>query len=301
MTNANKLKCSLGIFAYNEEKNIADLLTAILNQQLAFGEIEEIFVIASGCTDKTVVIAKEFSSKDPRIKVLVQEKREGKFSAINLFLQSAKNEILVMESADTLPEKQALEKLIQVFKNSRVGMVGARPIPVDKPETFLGFTVYLLWSLHHLLSLKNPKMGELVAFRKLFSEIPATATDEAYIESLIKGKGYEIVYVPEAIVYNKGPETISDFLKSRRRVFSGHLDLKKKTGYQVSSFNSGIILILLWQLFKNDKKVRKKFFYLPGVIFLEILGRFLGWWDYEVRKRDHVIWEVVPSARKVKR
>jgi cellulose synthase/poly-beta-1,6-N-acetylglucosamine synthase-like glycosyltransferase len=300
MTNANKLKCSLGIFAYNEEKNIADLLAAILNQQLAFGEIEEIFVIASGCTDKTVVIAKEFSSKDPRIKVLVQEKREGKFSAINLFLQSAKNEILIMESADTLPEKQTLEKLIQVFKNSRAGMAGARPMPVDKPETFLGFTVYLLWSLHHLLSLKNPKMGELVAFRKVFSEIPRTATDEAYIESLIKGKGYEIVYAPEAIVYNKGPETISDFLKSRRRVFAGHLDLKKKTGYQVSSFNSGIILISLWELFKNDKKVRNKFFYLPAVIFLEMLGRFLGWWDYNVKKKDHVIWEIAKTARKVK-
>lgn len=294
------MKCSLGIFAYNEEKNIGKLLEAILNQKINQAEIDEIFIVASGCTDRTVFIAKEFAQRDPRIKVLVQEKREGKFSAINLFLKTAKNKILVMESGDTLPEKDAIENLLRPFSNPKVGMTGAKPVPVDNPKTFLGFTTHLLWNLHHQISLRNPKMGEMVAFKKVFEKIPPTAVDEAYIEGLLKNRGYKIIYVPEAIVYNKGAETISDFLKQRRRIFVGHLHLKEKMGYGVSTFSPISIPKLILNVIKSNRDIRKRLFYLPGAIFLEILGRFLGWWDYKVRKKSHIIWNTAQSTKSFK-
>ena len=48
--------CSIGIMAYNEEANVARTLNAVLDQQGPSMRIEEIIVVASGCTDRTVPI-----------------------------------------------------------------------------------------------------------------------------------------------------------------------------------------------------------------------------------------------------
>lgn len=301
-----KMKCSVGIFAYNEEKNIRRLLEAILNQRLNQVKIEEIFVIGDGSTDQTIPIAKEFVKKDKRIKILTQEKRMGKAGAVNLFLKSAKNEILIMESGDTLPEKETVENLVESFADPKVGMTGVRPIPVDDPKTFLGYITHLLWGLHHQISLKNPKMGEMVAFRKVFEKIPQTAVDEAYIEGLFKNKGYKIVYVPTAVVYNKGPETISDFLRQRRRIYWGHLHLKEKTGYKVSTTHLSETFSLLFKTILILPSTSpglvdrvKGGVYLIGAVFLEAFGRFLGWWDYRISKKSHIVWEIAESTKTI--
>jgi cellulose synthase/poly-beta-1,6-N-acetylglucosamine synthase-like glycosyltransferase len=289
------MKCSLGIFAYNEEKNIGRLLEAVLNQKLNQVEIDEIFIFCEGSTDNTTSITKEWAKKDKRIQVLAGNKRKGKFSAVNRFLKLAKNEILVMESGDTLPEKETVENLVKPFGNPNVGMTGAHPIAVDNPKTFLGFTTHLLWELHHQLSLKYPKMGEMVAFRRVFNEVLPTAVDEAYIEGVIKSKGLKVVYVPEVIVYNKGPETIGDFLKQRKRIFWGHLHLKEQIGYEVCSlFPSKTLFLLFGQDLKFDFKT---IFFSIGAAFLEALGRFLGWWDYRVSKKNHIVWDVAESTK----
>jgi len=292
------MKCSLGIFAHNEEKNIGKLLEAILNQKLNQVEIEEIFVVGDGCTDRTIPIAEEWAKRDQRIKVIDKEKREGKFSIVNLFLAEAKNDILVMESGDTLPEKNTVENLVKPFSNPTVGMVGVRPVPVDNPKTFMGYTAHLLWELHHQISLRNPKMGEMVAFRKIIKEIPPTAVDEAYIEGFIKNQGYKIIYQPDAIVYNKGPETISDFLRQRRRIYWGHLHLKDKTGYKVSTLNP---LKTFSLIFKNFKFSFRNLIFTLGAIFLEGLGRFLGWWDYKISKKNHIVWNIAESTKDLNR
>ena len=44
---------SIGIMAYNEEANIGRLLSSLLDQNLTQANLTEIFVVASGCTDRT--------------------------------------------------------------------------------------------------------------------------------------------------------------------------------------------------------------------------------------------------------
>jgi len=287
--------CDIGIMAYNEEKNIGRLLEILINQKLAKVKIANIFVIASGCTDRTEEIVKEFLNRDSRIKLLFQEKREGKSSAINFFIKNAESEILVLESGDTLPEKETIENLILPFIDKNVGMTGAHVIPLNKDNTLSGFAVQMLWRLHHLIALKKPKMGELVAFRKIFQKIPKTsAVDEANIEPLIKGQGYRIKYVPEAIVYNKGPENISDFIRQRKRIYVGHLALKENQGYAVSTM-SGIRVF--FTLIRNFKFNFQYIFYTPLVILLEIWARLLGSYDFYHKKNDHSIWEICQSTK----
>ena len=93
--NAQKLVCSVGVTAYNEENNIGHLLEALIEQHLHRVEIAEIIVVASACTDRTVPIIQQYMARDARIKLIEQPRREGKTSAINLFLAAVQTEICV--------------------------------------------------------------------------------------------------------------------------------------------------------------------------------------------------------------
>ena len=46
--------------------------------------------------------------------------------------------------------------------------------------------------------------------------------DEASIEAIVRAAGLELRYVPEAVVRNKGPETVADLVRQRRRITAGH-------------------------------------------------------------------------------
>ena len=293
------MKCSVGICAYNEEKNIGKLLEALMRQETDVAEIDEIIVVASGCTDRTVEIAKDFARRDSRVRVVAQEKREGKAAAVGLFLREAKHDILVLESADTIPQKHTVEYLVRPFQDMTVGMTGARPMPVDSPAMLMGYTTHLLWALHHAIALQSPKMGEMIAMRRVVREMPRTSVDEAYLESAVREAGLRLQYVPEAIVHNKGPENISDFFRQRRHIHWGHLHLKQQTGHTVSTGSVFTILkVLAREIFGGKNNfLRTYIYYLPVAVALEAAGRALGYWDYYIAHREHIIWDVRESTK----
>ena len=287
--------CCIAIMAYNEEANIGQLLEALLTQRLHRVRINEIIVVASGCTDATEAIVSEFVQRTDLVRLLRQPRREGKASAINLLLNETHEEVIVLHSADTLPKPQTIERLVEHFADPQVGMVGGRPVPINAQDEFMGFAVHLLWELHHQMSLQCPKMGELVAFRRIFRQIPYdTPVDEASIEPLIRGQGYCMRYEPQALVYNKGPETLSDFIKQRRRIYAGHLYIVDTLGYHVSTMNGLAILSLF---LKNMRLTRRHLTWGPVVVALEVLTRLLGKWDYNIRKSKPFAWSIVESTK----
>jgi len=291
------LKVSIGVMAYNEEKNIGRFLESLLGQKLKEVCLSEILIVSSGSQDKTNRIVKEFFQKDPRIHLIKQKKRLGKAPAVDLFLRQASESLVVLSSADLILGKDTLERLVSHFKDPKVGIVGSHPVPINDPKTFFGFASHLLWKLHHEISKKRPKMGELIAFRKIFQQIPVlSAVDEANIESLIRGQGYLAVYQPEAIVYNKGPQNLQEFIARRRHIYCGHLATRYEYSYEVSTL-SGFKIFLL--LFKNIEFSWRFFLFTPLVIFLEVVSRFLGFLDYRFKLKNHTIWQVTPSTKKL--
>ena len=289
------MKVSVGVMAYNEERNIARLLQALVDQKLSDAEITEIFVVSSGSTDRTDEIVREWETRDPRIRLIPQSSRRGKASAINLFLGEATGDVLVLESGDTVPAPDCVERMVAPFNDPSIGMTGGRPVPVDDESTFMGFVVHMLWRLHHKLALKHPKLGEMVAFRSFVSSIPEdTAVDEASIEAIVAQEGKRLAYVPDAIVHNKGASNVRDFLRQRRRIYAGHLWLETSESYQVSTKNVGGILDVLFE--DLEWRPRSLAFTFGGV-FLEFVGRLLGTYDYHVRGRNPYTWAVSESTK----
>src|SRR6266699_2894781 len=154
--------CSVGIMAHNEEANISRTIQAVLQQQGPSMRIEEVIVVASGCTDRTVPIVTGVAEQDARVRLCVQQQREGKASAINLFLKEANSQVAILIGADVIPETAAIQNLCAPFKDPAIGMVGGRPVPVNDPTTFMGHAVHLLWRLHDRVARKSPKLGEVI-------------------------------------------------------------------------------------------------------------------------------------------
>jgi poly-beta-1,6-N-acetyl-D-glucosamine synthase len=272
------MKVSVGVIAHNEEKGIGSLLNSLDGQA-----IDEIIVVSSS-DDMTNDIVKKHNA------ILIAEKaRTGKAQAINKFIRKAKNDILVLCSADIIIQNGSIEKLCEPFKNDRIGIVASKPVP-HKSNTFLGDIIELQWMLHHELSLIKPKFGEMIAFRKVIYKIDATPVDEEYIGMMLMKKDYRAAYVPSAIVRNHGPKTISDFVIQRRRIFCGHLELWKKK-YTTSSLDNWLVMRAAW----NSYSIAKTHVFFTAMM-LEGISRLLGYYDY-LTGRNHCIWEIAETTK----
>ena len=289
--------CSIGIMAYNEEANIARTLQSVLAQTGPSISINEVIVVASGCTDRTVPIVSEMAQQEARIRLFVQERREGKASAINLFLKQATSPVVVLIGADVIPETTAMEYLCAPFKDPSIGMVGGRPVPVNDPSTFMGHAVHLLWRLHDGVARIHPKLGEVIAFRNVISGIPTdSAVDEISIQALISQLGFRLIYRPECVVYNKGPLTVRDFLKQRRRIYAGHLKVLKQQKYEASTMKVSPIFRQLISARHYALSTPRQVLWTFGTMILEGYARMQGHYDYW-RKREHHIWQPVSSTK----
>ena len=290
-----KLRCSVGVTAYNEEQNIGPLLEALVDQHLHDVEIAEIIVVASACTDKTVPIVREFMARDSRVRLIEQPKREGKTSAVNQFIAAAQTDICVLESGDTIPHEYAVEHMVRMFADPNVGMVGAHKVPVNTPDHIAGLLTHLRLRMEHELCLEIPRLGEMIAFRKVFERIPAdVAMDEAFVEAFIVKRGMEVKDAPDAIVYNTGPTTIGDFMRQRRRNHAGHLFLKHKYGYAVSSIQNKRVAKVAWKELWGIVQLAWVLFLLAAI---EGWSRLMGWYDYAVKQDRHVVWNMAWSQK----
>ena len=65
-------RVSVGVMAYNEERNIGKLLEALTSQLVSNDVISEIIVVSSGSTDRTDEIVSEWCERDERIALIRQ-------------------------------------------------------------------------------------------------------------------------------------------------------------------------------------------------------------------------------------
>jgi len=176
-----------------------------------------------------------------------------------------------------------------------VGMVGAQKVAVNTPDHIAGLLSHIRLRMEHTLCLEIPRLGEMIAFRKVFERIPPdVAMDEAFVEAIVVERGMRVQYAPDAVVYNTGPDTVPDFIKQRRRNHAGHLYLKHKYGYAVSSIQNRRVLKIAFKEVWGVVQFLWIFFLLA---VLESWSRLLGWYDFAVKGDRHVVWDMAWSQK----
>lgn len=127
---------TVGICAYNEEWNIAELL-ANLTEIQRLPRNSEIITVCSGCTDRTPQVVKGFARKDRRIRLIEEPKRFGKAVALNKILSQARGEQIVVISADVIPREDCIMSLVRSMSDQRVGIACGRPEPIRRGRKLL--------------------------------------------------------------------------------------------------------------------------------------------------------------------
>jgi glycosyltransferase involved in cell wall biosynthesis len=289
---------TLGTCAYNEVANIEKAITSVYEQTLDGFELSKVFVVSSGSDDGTDDVVKRMMDDHDSLVLVRQEKREGKNSAINRLLDDKDTEIVVILNADTVfCDRNSLQKLLEPFNDRSVGIVGGHPIPTNDKRTIAGFASHTIWSMHHHVSMVQPKIGEIIAFRDIGTRLSTeNSGDEDALKMKLEEMGYKSVYAPDAKVYNRGPETMSDFIKQRTRVNIGECCIKTEHGLEIPTRN----LRMLYPAFMDTmKELGFHPIMLSVSTIAEAYSRAKAYVHVRSGKGDMNVWDPVKTTKKI--
>jgi cellulose synthase/poly-beta-1,6-N-acetylglucosamine synthase-like glycosyltransferase len=123
------------IAAYNEEQDIEKTVENKLDLDYPKDKLE-IIVISDGSTDKTDEIVRRY--QDQKVRLIRQEPRAGKTSALNLAVPQAKGDIIAFSDANSIWANDALAKLVGNFADPTVGYVTGKMIYTKADGTKIG-------------------------------------------------------------------------------------------------------------------------------------------------------------------
>lgn len=277
-------KITIGIPAFNERERIGDLLQNLFNQ--VKGIAVEIIVNASGSTDGTAnnVAKMAHLLKDSmKIQVIAGEKRTGKAAALNDIISRASGNIIVFIDADTIIGLNSVKKITEpFFKDCMIGVVSGNIFSLNDTGDIFSFMSQFQRELHHKLCLylkRNrlpPKVnGTFFAVRKdVVKHFPYfIVSDDEYASWRAQSKGFEVAYVPQAVTYTQDPTNFRDYVAKRKRIYCGHLWIKKQLKYTVPTTSLRKVHFLFLRL------VLKRWRKIPSIIimlFLEFISRVLA-------------------------
>lgn len=291
----------VGVFAHNEEKNIGNVLRSLAAETVFRNKLGRIFVY-SASDDGTDSIVRQLSHVDRRLTLRNEIGRRGKAAAINDFLRESTAETCVVLSADVIPTHGAVELLNAALLDDSVGLAGATVLPTNPRSEFFGFVSHLVWGIHR----RFEKVGEMIAFRhdlvQLISD--STSVDEACIQAVVSMKSKRVVCVPDAVVLNRGPDNILDFLAQRSRIFSGHMALARSSRYRVSTMQPGFLLKALKLSIVETRRIAnaghastmKAVLWLLLAATLESAARFIGAFKL-FTSGEQTAWSTIPSTK----
>lgn len=220
---------SAGICAMNEEETIGDLIDQITEEDL---DLQELIVVAGG-TDSTVDIVEEKAGEYEEVQLVEEEERQGQAMAQNEILSRATGDAIFLIDGDGTIEKGSMEKMTEEYDGNCI--IHGREIPVTD-ESFRGKMIDTLWEIHHEACLKEPKFSTQLGLipSDLIEEFPEVVLDDTYLQLEAEKKGYETIYMPEAVKYHNTSQDLRYYLAQREKNRSGVYQLRKM-GYNPGS------------------------------------------------------------------
>ncbi len=221
-----KPSVTVGIVAYNEEKNIKNVIASILNQKQEGWQLHEILIYCDGCIDSTAKIAK--SIKHTKIKVVESQERKGKAFRIEEIFKQYEGEVLVIFDADIkMKNNLVITELVKGFDSDKsIMLVGGNSQPIN-PQSFIERSIYTTTRVFELTKDKINKgnnvfncSGRCFAVKKKLSDsltLKHVINEDEFIYFSCIYKGYKFNYAKDAVVYNKLPKNLRDYLKQLLR------------------------------------------------------------------------------------
>ena len=217
---------TVGLAAYNEEANIANLIRSILAQREVGFRLKQILINSDGSSDDTVKIIKSFKTR--KVKVIDNKVRRGQPFRMRQIYKIFNSDYLIQTDADTLwGHENVIKTLVAAFEsNENVAMCGGNIIPIA-PKSLIQKAIYSSTNVYRKFADDINEgnniftvHGLLMAFRKNYIKtmmLPDVIANDKYLYLKCVSGGYEYKFVRDAIVYFELPLTLKDQIKQNTR------------------------------------------------------------------------------------
>jgi glycosyltransferase involved in cell wall biosynthesis len=230
------MKVSIIIPAYNEEKDIKDVLESI-NKQTYPKELIETIVIDDKSTDRTAEIASKYPIK------LIKGKHKGVGAARNLGIKKASGDIILFVDADQILDKNYVKEVVKIFEDKNVAGVCGMEYLWNKNSL-----IARLSYLKKRLGYETAKLIPLGAVRKdIIKEIgyinPKYGMYDDWEFAKRISKKYNIVRTKKAKFYHKEPDDLKKIYRQCKWTGKSTIFLLSNKEYKKFLINLCFILL----------------------------------------------------------
>ena len=245
-TDSEEIKISVIIAAKNEEKNLSELVSALVNQNYS-NENYEVIIVDDNSTDSTFSLGKDLISTIPNFNIIKAEKKEyvGKRGALQIGIENSNYEYLLFTDADCLPSDELVNSYSNKFKSGKEIIFGAAPYRQDdsllnKIICYDNLWVHILTFSLANIGLPYSAAGRSFGIRKgsFFSingyqnTLDTLSGDDDLLLREGKKHGLKIGFIlsKNSFVYSESKKNLKDFIaqKSRHTTTSHYYSIKVK-------------------------------------------------------------------------
>ncbi len=284
---------TIAIPAYNEQDNIKDAITSVVNLDYPKDKLE-IIVVNDGSKDNTKEKVLESIQENKLYNIkLVNQENKGKGAALNHALRLATGEIFVCLDADSVVKESTLKRILAHFEDGDTAVV----LPLMKVREKSSLLQKLQWSDYLLNFFYKKLMGHVDCItvapgpfsvyktellRKIGYFDEHNLTEDQEIALRLQKQHYKIKQVLDAEVYTNAPSTFKGFYKQRNRWYKGtvlnmvryrNLIFNKKYGdfgmmQMPYTTASGIIAIIVFSVVFFEYMLRPLLRYLSDLSYI---------------------------------
>ncbi|MBI4512072.1 MAG: glycosyltransferase family 2 protein [Deltaproteobacteria bacterium] len=189
--------------------NAAAFLPAKLDSLLALdypAEKLEVLVYDDGSTDESADIVRRYAARDPRVKLVRGQDRQGKPTALNTLRELAKGEVLLMNDARQPISPGSLRALVRMLADPKVGCVSGDLI-LQGAAGAGAYWKYEKWIRRNearFCSLTGVTGAIYVVRKDDLAELPRdTVCDDMWIPLRLRLSGREILFCEDAQAFDE--------------------------------------------------------------------------------------------------
>ncbi len=298
------LSISVGIAAYNADKNIGNMLRSLIRQKGNRYSLLEIVVHSDASNDNTVKVVKSIRNK--KIKIIDNRQRKGFAGSVKKLLEVVRGDVIILLNDDIkIIDNLLIEKLIKPFiDDKKVGLICGNPLPLP-PINFIDnaitSSVKAYIKMRYTFRDGNNKYsidGKILALSNLFikklhfpKNISAMGTVDLYLYFSCISHGFTYLHIKNAVVYYRNPTTFKDYVNWTSRNNANIYELKKRFGQLVDEEYKKPTLLLLW--FCMGEFIRNPL----GCLFIFLTNFYIQFKAKKMGKNFNPTWEVITTSK----
>lgn len=131
---------SIIVPAYNEEKTITNVLTALLESN---PDLHEVIVVDDGSKDQTAELVEAIAKDEPKIRLIRQPKNGGKTEALKTGFAASTGDIVIVQDADLEYDPAEIPNVIEPIRRGKADVVYGSRFMVRKTARVLYYRHYV--------------------------------------------------------------------------------------------------------------------------------------------------------------